>query len=348
MLIFIVTYFTRYLSWAAEGVVAASIVVDLLLFRSVSVLYLIFPFALYISVLLAFSRLYKDSEMTALAASGVGVVRVMRAVSWIAIALALVVAVFSLYISPWAYNKTLQIKQKAEATSQVEGIFTGRFNQFDSENNGVIYVESATQDKKAFSNIFMHKNQAGLVDIISARRAYQSVEKTTGAKYMVFVDGYRYRGVPGMADLQIDHYKQFSVKIVSQDVEAKKDDRQAIPTLVLAESTNARDQAELHWRLSLPVLTLLFGYLAALMSRTSPRQGRFVKLFSAILLLILFNNALSVARSWVENDKVSAFLGMWVVPFSMLVLVLLMILTQSNVRWLLDKWRGNSLVEKSS
>lgn len=342
LLIFVVMYFTRYLSWAAEGVIAARIVVDLLMFRSVSVLYLIFPFALYISVLLAFGRLYKDSEMTALAASGVGVVRVMRSVSWVAVGIALIVAAFSLYISPWAYNKTLQIKQKAEATSQVEGIFTGRFNQVDAASNTVVYVESASQDKKEFSNIFMHKNQKNLVDIVSARRAYQTVEKTTGARYMVFLDGYRYRGVPGTADLQVDYYKQCSIKIVERDVEAKKDDRQATPTLALAASENPRDQAELHWRLSLPVLTLLFSYLAALMSRTSPRQGRFVKLFTAIVLLILFNNAFSVARSWVERGDVSAAVGMWSVPLTMLILVLIMILVQTNVRWLRDKSRVTS------
>ncbi|WP_455212256.1 LPS export ABC transporter permease LptF [Kaarinaea lacus] len=341
VLIFVVSYFTRYLSWAAEGVVAASIVVDLLLFRSVSVLYLIFPFALYISVLLAFGRLYKDSEMTALSASGVGVVRVMRAVSWVAFAIAIVVAAFSLYISPWAYNKTLQIKQKAEATSQVEGIFTGRFNQFDSDNDGVIYVEGASEDKKEFSRIFMHKKQEGVVDVVSARRAYQMTEKTTGARYMVFLDGYRYRGVPGTANLQIDYYEKCSIKILERDVEAKKDDRQATPTMALMDSTNPRDQAELHWRLSLPVLTLLFSYLAALMSRTSPRQGRFVKLFSAILLLVLFNNALSVARSWVERGEVSAGVGMWLVPAIMLIVVLILVVTQSNMRWLRDKWRGS-------
>ena len=340
LLIFVVTYFTRYLSWAAEGIVAASIVVDLLLFRSVSVLYLIFPFALYISVLLAFSRLYNDSEMTALAASGVGVVRVVRAVSWVAFAIAIVVAAFSLYISPWAYNKTMQIKQKAETTSQVEGIFTGRFNKFDAEHSGVIYVESATQDKKEFENIFMHKKEQGLVDVVAAKRAYQMVEKTTGARYMVFMDGYRYRGVPGTADLQIDYYRQCSIKIAEREVEEKTGDRQATPTLTLMDSTNPRDQAEFHWRLSLPVLTLLFAYLAALMSKSSPRQGRFVKLFTAIVLLVLFNNALSVARSWVERGEVGALTGMWVVPLIMLVVIVLMVLGQSGVYWLRDRWRG--------
>lgn len=339
MLIFLVSYFTRYLSWAAEGLVVASIVVHLLLFRAVSVLYLIFPFALYISVLLAFGRLYKDSEMTALAASGVGVARVMRAVSWVAFAVAILVAVFSLYVSPWAYAKTLQIKQQAEASSQIEGIFTGRFNKFDADNSGVIYVESATSDKKEFQNIFLHKRQQDLVDVISASRAYQSVDKS-GDRYMVFKNGYRYRGVPGSADFQVDNYKQCSVRIVEKDVVANKDDRQGKTSVVLAASSNIKDQAELHWRLSLPVLTLLFAYLAALMSRTSPRQGPFGKLFSAILLLVVFNNALSVARSWVERGEISAQIGMWVVPAIMVIVVFIIALQQAKLRWLLDKWRG--------
>jgi len=342
LLIFVITYFTRYLSWAAEGIVSASIVVDLLLFRSISVLYLIFPFALYISVLLAFGRLYKDSEMTALAASGVGVVRLLRAVSWVALVIAAVVAAFSLYISPWAYEKTVQIRQKAEATSQIEGIFTGRFNKFDSENSGVIYVESAAQDKKEFHNIFMQKTQQKGVDVVSARRAYQSLDKT-GTRYMVLMDGFRYSGVPGSANFQIDQYKQCSVKIQERDVVATNNDRQAKTTLELAASSNIKDRAEFHWRLSLPVLSLLFAYLAALMSRTSPRQGRFVKLFTAIILLVFFNNALSVARSWVERGDINVQLGMWMVPMVMFFVVASMVLAQSNVHWLMDKWRGVAL-----
>ena len=347
LLIFVVTYFTRYLSWAAEGVVSASIVVDLLLFRSVSVLYLIFPFALYISVLLAFGRLYKDSEMTALEASGVGVIRVMRAVSWVALVIVIIVATFSLYISPWAYEKTLQIRQKAEASSQVEGIFTGRFNKFDAENSGVIYVESAAQEKKEFHNIFMQKKQQDVVDVISASRAYQSVDKTSGARYMVFMEGYRYSGVPGSANFQIDYYKQCSIKLVERDVAVTSNDRQGKSTLELAASSDIKDQAEFHWRLSLPVLSLLFAYLAALMSRTSPRQGRFVKLFTAIILLVMFNNALSVARSWVERGEISAQIGMWIVPLLMVIVVVGLVLAQSNVRWLRDKWRGAASLNKN-
>ena len=237
----------------------------------------------------------------------------------------------------------MQIKQKAEASSQVEGIFTGRFNKFDSENSGVIYVESAAQDKKEFHNIFMQKKQQDAVDVVSASRAYQSVDKTSGDRYMVFMDGYRYSGVPGSANFQIDQYKQCSVKIVERDVVATNNDRQAKSTLDLAASSNIKDQTELQWRLSLPVLSLLFAYLAALMSRTSPRQGRFVKLFTAIILLVLFNNALSVARSWVERGDIDPLAGMWAVPLVMVIVVVVMIFAQSNVHWLRDKLRGNRI-----
>jgi len=205
-------------------------------------------------------------------------------------------------------------------------------------------VENATPDKKEFSNIFMHKHEDKVMDVVSARRAYQMTENSTGARYMVFLDGYRYRGVPGSQDLQIDYYRQCSIKIVEREVEFKKDDRQATDTLDLADSQNPRDQAELHWRLSLPVLTLLFSFLAALMSRTSPRQGQYLKLFVAILLLVLFNNALSVARSWVERGDVSAQLGMWAVPMIMLAVVVVMIVMQSSPRWLRDKRRARPTV----
>ena len=72
LLIFMGRFFAVFLADAAAGEISGGVVIDLLLLRTLGALNLMIPFALYISILLAFGRLYKDNEMTALATYGNG------------------------------------------------------------------------------------------------------------------------------------------------------------------------------------------------------------------------------------------------------------------------------------
>lgn len=326
-------YFARYLAWAAEGFISGSIVMDLLLLRTLSGLNLILPFGLYIGVLIAFGRLYKDSEMTAFAASGIGVGRVIRAVFLIALSVSVVVAMLSLKISPWAFEKSLQIQEKAEASSEIEGVLAGQFTQINSKHEAVIYVEGATEDNEKITNVFVQKRNQQELDIFSAKSAHQIYHKDTGERYVVLVEGYRYQGTPGDPSFNIQSYERSAVKIAEKDIEAKSRSQRAMSSMQLWEKGTAKDLAELYWRMSLPVTTVLLALWGVLLSRTSPRQGQFSKLFVAILVLIIYNNATSVMRSWVEQGKINPEIGMWSIHFIAVAIILLLYFKQMGIRW---------------
>ena len=112
LLIFMGRYFALYLADASAGKISAAIVVDMLLLQTLASLSVILPFGLYVAVLLAFGRLYKDSEMTALAACGVGIGRVLRTVLALAVLCSGVVAVLAFWGTPWAHEKALQVKEQ--------------------------------------------------------------------------------------------------------------------------------------------------------------------------------------------------------------------------------------------
>ena len=71
---------TRYLADAVSGQIPGSVVIILILLRIAISLEVLLPTTLYLSVIIAMGRLYKDSEMTALSACGVSTSRVMRPV----------------------------------------------------------------------------------------------------------------------------------------------------------------------------------------------------------------------------------------------------------------------------
>ena len=72
LLIVSTRHFVLFLADAASGKISSEIVLNMLAYRTITSLSVILPFGLYIAVLLAFGRLYKDSEMTALSACGIG------------------------------------------------------------------------------------------------------------------------------------------------------------------------------------------------------------------------------------------------------------------------------------
>ena len=106
---------TRFLADALVGQLPGSTVIILILLRITIALEVLLPTTLYLSVVVALGRLYKDSEMTALFACGVSMGRVLRPVFLSALLIAVVVASLSLFIRPWAYKQYYRLKAEAEA-----------------------------------------------------------------------------------------------------------------------------------------------------------------------------------------------------------------------------------------
>jgi len=311
LLIFMGRYFAVYLADAAAGEIAGIVVIDMLLLRTVSAMNMMLPFSLYIAVLLAFGRFYKDSEMTALASSGVGVSRALRPVLVLSLIFTVIVAVISLWLSPWAEAKQALITATAEANSDLDGVLPGQFNPIGKRDKAVFYVEKLSNDRQAMENLFVQLEKNGQADVISARRGYKHIDQATGDQYLIFEDGYRYQGIPGSRNFTIQQYKTNAIRIEVPSLGVQRQRNRAISSRELWDSEELRQQVELQWRLSMPISTLLLAIVGVLLSKTSPRQGRFAKLFIAIMVYVIYNNLLSIARSWLEQDKLPAELGIW-------------------------------------
>jgi len=334
LLIFMGRYFALYLADASAGEISAGIVFQMLFLRTLTSLSVIIPFGLFVSVLLAFGRLYKDSEMTAMAACGIGPARVLRTVLLIALLCSLPVAGLSLWGTPWAHEKSLEVREQAQAGTAFESIAAGQFNKFGNGEQ-VFYVEELSEDRKQLRNVFIQAHTAeGQLDVFSARSGYQYVDAKNGARYLVLVDGYRYQGLPGDVDFKIFQYEKNAVRLDEQNVAPLQRTHWAVPSKDLWRSVRPSDQAELQWRYSMPLATVLLAILAVLLSRTSPRQGRFAKLFIAILIFVTYYNTLGVAMSWVQRGVVSASVGLWWVHAILLILVAVLAVRYWGARWL--------------
>ena len=305
----------------------------------------ILPLALYLAILLSLSRLYRDSEMTAIAACGIGPFHVMRTVLIIGIFFALVQGVFTVLLTPWAEGHYSRLTEKSKRGSDIEGVMPGRFNEL-SGAQGVIYVQEIDNKTGELKNIFLQMQQK--VDrkkggaeqfTVIAKRAYKMQDEKTGDQFLILEEGSRYEGVPGDEHFAILDFQKHGIRLQQKPVVIRDRRYRTIPSQELFGSDRLEYQIELRWRISAALLCIGLAMLAVPLSRTSQRQGRYGKLALAMVLYILFTNFLNVVHSWLQNSRIPLELGFWWVHALLIILALLLLLTQSGMRPLFARRR---------
>ena len=69
--------------------------------------------------------------------------------------------------------------------------------------------------------------------------------------------------------------------------------------------------AEIQWRLSQPISILILSIIGVLLGRSSPRTGKGVNLLFGVIVFMLYNNGLLVAKNSIESGQLNPFLGLW-------------------------------------
>jgi lipopolysaccharide export system permease protein len=89
---------------------------------------LILPLAFFLAILLALGRLYKDNEITALAACGMGVP--FGAIVGFGVLFAVCVGILSLFLAPWAEHEGKRLASRASADAEISGLRRGDLRNF--------------------------------------------------------------------------------------------------------------------------------------------------------------------------------------------------------------------------
>ena len=102
-------------------------------------------------------------------------------------------------------------------------------------------------------------------------------------------------------------------------------------TADLIVSSNPEEIAELHWRIGIPLATIVLAILAVPLSRSQPRQGRYGRLAIGLLVFIIYFNLMSAGKAWLEHGTVSPSAGLWWVHALMLSIGLGLLAVQNGV-----------------
>jgi len=337
LLIFLSSIFIRFLGYVAAGEIQADTVFQLVILKAISHLGVVLPLSYFFAVLLTLGRLYRDQEMTALSACGLGQLGIARSVLLTAPLMIGLIAFLSLYASPWSVRKGVELQQQAEERSELSSLIAGRFKE-SSAGNLIMYVEKTDSDTKTMQNVFVQNREKGNLHVLASESAYLYTNPDNGDEFMVMVDGYRYKGDPGDADYRIIKFNKHAVRIEQKEVVDKRLKRSGIETTALWQTGDLKLEAELQRRIIIPFGALLLILLAIPLSYSSPREGRFARLFSAVLVYIVYNNLMNVAYNWLEQGRIPSAIGLWWVPLLLGFGIVGLILMQNRqFLWWLDK-----------
>ena len=308
--------FIKYLAQAAQGILDPGVLFLIMGYRLPGFLQLILPLGLFLGILLAYGRLYLESEMTVLSATGMSQQRLLAMTMAPAFLVALLVAWLSFSLAPQGVTRWQQVINQQDALTEFDTLVPGRFQNL-RDGSRVTYTEQLSDDRTLLGGVFISEKRVSddagkdrAITMLVAEKGSQEI-RPDGNRYLILQNGYRYDGNPGQADYRAIKYDTYGVLLPKPEVSEDISDREAIPTAELLKSDAVRERSELQWRLSLPLLVFVVTLMAVPLSRVNPRQGRFLKLLPAILLYMAYLTMLISARSALEKGKIPIALGLW-------------------------------------
>lgn len=330
LLIFMSNQFVRYLNRAASGQMPGMIIMKLMMIELPNLMGLLLPLGFYVALLIAYGRLYAESEMTVLQACGYGPSQLLKHSFIMAALVSVFVAFIMIWVSPKINIERATLLRTTGVQTLIQLIVPGRFR---AESNGlqVFYVESMNRDHTKAQNVFLArqvvKNNMPQWDVLWAERAFAETEPKTLEDYIVLQHGHEYEGLPGQANYQVAEFEQYKARLPHPTVHKLYKDLRTASTASLLPFNNPdkAKAAELQWRFSLPIMVLVLTLVAVPLSRVNPRAGKYAKLLPAIVLFIVYANFMFISRDWVASGKIPMWIGMWGLHLIIVLIGLLLI-----------------------
>lgn len=304
---------------AAKGWIPNDAITTMLGFSLIKFLPMIMSLTIFLTVLLTLSRWHRDSEMVIWFSSGLGITTWIRPISLFAAPVIIIIALLSFFVMPWASQKIEDYRVQLESRDESSSISPGVFKE-SNDGERVYFVEGFDELGNVVKNVFIQTTQHQKTGIVVADRGSR-YQADNGDSFILLEKGRRYHGKPNTAEVSTTEFESYAIRLETKEVARKPARTETLPTEKLIVSEKRHEQAELHWRLAIPVSAIILVLLAIPMSFVDPRAGRSLNLMLAIFIFIIYNNVLSIFEAWMTQGKINAFVGLWPVHLLFILLV---------------------------
>jgi lipopolysaccharide export system permease protein len=320
--IFLSSSFSRFLDDAAQGHLAVDALFSIILFRMPRLLELILPLGFFLAILLVYGRMYIESEMVVLSACGMSQSQLLRMTFVPAGMVALLVGLFSFWLSPLGASLTEKTLAEQRSRSEFESLQPERFQSI-AQGRVMTYVEGLSETNQ-LQKVFVAQQQANKSVVVIAETGQQQFNQDFQQRYLTLHQGYSYEGRPGSSDFKITRFSEWgrylppakSIADISSESDAKT-------TFELLRDPTLENQAALQWRIAMPLMVFIATLLAVPLSHTNPRKGRYFKMLPAILIYLFYLAFLLNANSKVMKGQLDPSIGLWLVHLVFLLVAMI-------------------------
>ncbi|HEY6132374.1 MAG TPA: LPS export ABC transporter permease LptF [Rubrivivax sp.] len=292
----------RTLGQAAGGVVSPQDVVLLLGYTALGHLPTMLSLSLFVSIVVSLGRMYRDSEMAIWFASGIGLSRFVRPVSWMALPVLIVIALLLLLVWPWVNQQSTELRDRYQQRSDIARVSPGVF-QSSSDGRRVFFVERESPDGINARNVFVLTQQRQVESVTTARSG--RLETQGDDRFVVLESGQRNESDASSGERTLSHFETYRVLADDQRVrKAEKRPPRAIPTIDLVRAPEPRHQGELAWRFGLLMASGNLLLLGIALSAANPRRASNWNLVFALLSFVVHFNLVNLSQNWVASGRV--------------------------------------------
>lgn len=304
-------FLAELLGDAAQGELPGGSVLLMLVLRLPEAIMLVGPLALLTGMLMTLGRLQEESELVVMRSAGLRFRRLLRPVLVLAVLWSAGLLIVSGWLSPMAVERSATLLADAARSAMIAGIRPG---QFDRLNQGrtTIYVGQIDRASDTLGDIFIQHTERGSTELLAAREGQLWLPGEEEGRYLLLTDGFQIQHVEGLEGGAV-HEMRFArneLRLPAADEDADLGEaRYRLPQLVDPETPAER--REWHWRLAAPVAGLLLGVLALPLSSRKPRQGRYGSIVIALLLYLVYSNAVHGGLILMEQHAAMNGPGLW-------------------------------------
>lgn len=327
------TQLIRLLGQAATGRVVSEAVLALLGFSAVNYLPVLLSLTLFISVLMALSRSYRESEMVIWFCAGQSLLALIRPVLVFAMPIIVLIALLSLFLSPWAVGMSEEYRKQMDNRDDIARVAPGVFREASGAER-VFFVEAIDGDETNVQNVFIVQMEQGKLSVMVSQKGFRETY-SNGDRFVVLLNGRRYDGSPGLPDYKVMDFARYAIRVESREIASSQTSTKASPTWILLKDMSRANQAELLWRIGLPLSAFTLALLAIPLSFVNPRASRSVNLVFALLIYMLYSNLISISQAWVFQGRLNFAVGWWLVHAGMLSILFFLLWRRLSVNPLL-------------
>ncbi len=328
LLILVTNQLVNFLNRAAMGRIPGMTVIQAVMLGIPGYLAYMIPLGVFLGIIIVLGKWSANHELISMHAAGLSRIQLLRHILLIVAPVFIFVGLLTFELGPFAKNLEKAVLRQALLSASLDKIIPGQFQPL-SDPDSIFYAE--TKKNKELYGVFLVESvkkdstdrlPAPIWDVTRAEKANQ--QEIDGADFLVFREGRRVITQPGSLSGEEFSFKEYGVHAPAPAFQVNLNAASLSSSdLWHRMKGNKSYIAEWQWRFAIPIAVLIFSIISLPLSRVQPREGKFMRVFPAVLIYALYMSMLFCSSSWIEASVIPEWVGLWWVPIFSLFLLFL-------------------------